>query len=73
MKDDSYRSCSKSRQAQVISSRWSVLNGSLRQYFASGVGGIDVILLDLSLPDSQGEETFAKVKVYGRQTLLLLC
>jgi DNA-binding NarL/FixJ family response regulator len=27
-----------------------------------GVGDIDVILLDLSLPDSQGEETFAKVK-----------
>jgi DNA-binding NarL/FixJ family response regulator len=27
-----------------------------------GVGGIDVILLDLSLPDSQGEETFSKVK-----------
>jgi DNA-binding NarL/FixJ family response regulator len=27
-----------------------------------GVGGIDVILLDLSLPDSQGEETFAKMK-----------
>jgi DNA-binding NarL/FixJ family response regulator len=26
------------------------------------VGDIDVILLDLSLPDSQGEETFAKVK-----------
>jgi DNA-binding NarL/FixJ family response regulator len=27
-----------------------------------GVGDIDVILLDLSLPDSQGEETFTKVK-----------
>jgi len=27
-----------------------------------GVGDIDVILLDLSLPDSQGEETFLKVK-----------
>jgi DNA-binding NarL/FixJ family response regulator len=30
-----------------------------------GVGDIDVILLDLSLPDSQGEETFTKVKVYA--------
>jgi DNA-binding NarL/FixJ family response regulator len=30
-----------------------------------GVGDIDVILLDLSLPDSQGEETFAKVKAYA--------
>jgi signal transduction histidine kinase len=29
------------------------------------VGDIDVILLDLSLPDSQGEETFAKVKIYA--------
>jgi signal transduction histidine kinase len=27
-----------------------------------GVGDIDVVLLDLSLPDSQGEETFARVK-----------
>jgi DNA-binding NarL/FixJ family response regulator len=27
-----------------------------------GIGDIDVVLLDLSLPDSKGEETFAKVK-----------
>jgi signal transduction histidine kinase len=27
-----------------------------------GVGDIDVVLLDLSLPDSKGEETFAKMK-----------
>ena len=62
VKADFYRNCSQRQTAPAICSRWNVLNGSLRRYFASVSVNIDVILLDLSLPDSQGEETFAKVK-----------
>src|SRR6476659_1602610 len=37
-----------------------------------GVGDIDVILLDLSLPDSQGEETFARTKAYAPDTAIVV-
>jgi signal transduction histidine kinase len=36
------------------------------------VGDIDVILLDLSLPDSNGEETFAKVKAYAPEIAIVV-
>jgi signal transduction histidine kinase len=36
------------------------------------VGDIDVILLDLSLPDSQGEATFAKVKTYALDVAIVV-
>jgi signal transduction histidine kinase len=36
------------------------------------LGDIDVILLDLSLPDSQGEETFTKTKAYAPDTAIVV-
>jgi signal transduction histidine kinase len=36
------------------------------------VGDIDVILPDLSLPDSQGEETFAKVRTYAMDIAIVV-
>jgi signal transduction histidine kinase len=36
------------------------------------VGDIDVILLDLSLPDSNGEETFAKVRAYAPEIAIVV-
>jgi signal transduction histidine kinase len=37
-----------------------------------GLRGIDVVLLDLSLPDSHGEETFVKMKAYAPDTAIVV-
>lgn len=72
MKPDSSRNCSQRRQAQAIWFDVECADRLATGILRLGVGDIEVILLDLSLPDSLGEETFTKMKVCAPDTAIVV-